>query len=268
MASRSALTLRELWIYPVKSLAGVRVSRAEVTDRGLRDDRRFMVVDPAGRFLTQREEPAMARLQPRLQDDRWVLEGPSLPLLSVPRDPSGESRDVIVWGDRCSAVDLGEEAAQWLERALGRPARLVHMPEATRRAADPGYAREGDLVSFADGFPFLLTTEASLAAVDARLEAPVDVRRFRPNLVVGGPLAPFAEDGWVEVRIGALRFFPRKPCSRCAIVDVDPDAGARAGGVLTALAGLRRDGDRVFFGQNLVHDGEGALEVGDSVEVR
>jgi uncharacterized protein YcbX len=245
----------------------VRLERALVTDRGLRDDRRFMVVDEHGRFLTQRELPAMARVRPDLEGDVLTLRAPDRAPLRVPREPEGTACEVVVWSDRCAAIDSGDDAARWLTDVLGRPARLVHMPSSTRRAADPGHARAGDLVSFADGFPFLLTTDTSLAAVNAALDAPVDVRRFRPNLVVSGAPAPFAEDGWAEVGIGPVRFYPRKPCSRCAIVDVDPDAGARAPGVLGALATLHREGSRVFFGQNLVHDGEGVLEVGSPVSV-
>lgn len=259
--------LAELWIYPVKSMAGVRVARAAVEARGLAGDRRFMVVDPAGRFLTQRELPPMARLRARLHGEWLHLEGPDGCGSRVPRVPSGPTREVVVWDHRCAAVDAGDEVAAWLERSLGRPARLVYMPDDVRRPADLQHARQGDLVSFADGFPFLLATDASLAAVNAALPAPVDLRRFRPNLVLHGVEAPFAEDGWAELRIGELRFYPRKPCSRCPIVDVDPDAGERAPGVLSALSTLRRRGNRVDFGQNLVHEGEGVLEEGAPVEV-
>jgi hypothetical protein len=267
MLAGVVLTLAELWVYPVKSLAGVRVSRAEVEARGLRHDRRFMVVDSAGRFLTQRELPSMALLRPRIEGSRLTLEGPLGAGPSVDCEAPGDAREVAVWGDRCEAVDAGDEAARWLSSALSTKVRLVRMPESTRRSADPDYARPGDLVSFADGFPFLLTTDASLRAVSSRLPAPVDARRFRPNLVVTGVDRPFDEDGWAEVRVGGLRFFPRKPCSRCAIVDVDPDTGTRSTGVLAALAELRREGNRVFFGQNLVHDGLGSLHEGSPVEV-
>lgn len=261
-----ALTLSELWIYPVKSLAGVRVARADVEARGLAGDRRFLVVDERGRFLTQRELPAMALARPRLERGLLRLEAPGLASVEVPSDVDGPAREVVVWEDRVEAIDAGDEIAEWISAALARPARLVRMPESTRRAADPKHARPGDLVSFADGFPFLLATEASLLAVNEALDVPVDVRRFRPNLVVAGA-EPFEEDAWREVRIGGVRFYPRKACARCAIVDVDPDAGARAGGVLTALATVRREGNAVYFGQNLVHDGAGTLRVGDEVVV-
>ncbi len=261
-----SLALAALFVYPVKSLAGGPVSRARVEDRGLRHDRRFMVVDADGRFVTQRERPAMATSTARVEGEALWLEREGAAPASVPIEVEGPSREVRVWGDRCRAVDAGDEAAGWLSEALRQPVRLVRMPRRTRRPADPGHAREGDVVSFADGFPFLLATEASLEAVNARLDAPVDMRRFRPNLVVRGGAA-FAEDAWRGLRIGDVRFEVRKPCSRCAIVDVDPDSGERAGGVLAALATFRERGNAVFFGQNLVHDGEGELRVGAPVEL-
>ncbi|HJL19101.1 MAG TPA: MOSC N-terminal beta barrel domain-containing protein [Sandaracinaceae bacterium LLY-WYZ-13_1] len=260
------LRLSELWIHPVKSLAGVRVPEAVVEDRGLRHDRRFMWVDPDGRFTTQRELPAMARLQPAIEGGRLLVRADGA-TLEVALDVDGAPRTVEVWGDRVDAVDAGDEAAAFFRRHLGAGGRLVRMPDAARRAADPGHARPGDLVSFADGFPFLLVTDGSLAALNERLERPVDVRRFRPNLVVSGA-APFAEDAWSELRVGPVTFFPRKACSRCRIVDVDPDRGEPGRAVLAALARFRKSGSRVLFGQNLVHDGRGVLREGDPVEVR
>jgi uncharacterized protein YcbX len=262
-----ALTLREIWIYPVKSLAGVRVRRARVEDRGLEDDRRFMIVDAKGRFLTQRQHPRMASMRATIEADALVLHAASdAPLRVLPTE--GDEREVIVWDDRVTAIDAGDEAARFIDRALGTvSARLVRMPERTRRPADPEHARPGDLVSFADGFPFLLVTDGSLATVNERLELPIDARRFRPNLVIAGA-DPFAEDSWREIDIGPIRFFPRKPCGRCEIVDVDPDTGQSDGRVLSVLASFREVGNRVLFGQNLVHDGHGTIEEAAEVAIR
>lgn len=260
------MKLASLFIYPVKSLAGVRVERARVEDRGLRHDRRFMIVDGDGRFVTQREHAAMATITAQLRDAELVLDAPRASTLTVPLEVEGPVREVVVWRDRCDAIDAGDEAAAWIGEQLGIRARLVRMPVTTRRRADPSFARPGDLVSFADGFPFLLATEASLDALNARLATPVDIRRFRPNLVVSGS-APFEEDRWLELAIGGVRFFVRKPCARCTIVDVDPDRGTREKEPLATLATFRARGHAVLFGQNLVHDGEGELAIGDRVEV-
>lgn len=256
--------LSQIWIYPVKSLAGYRVPSARVDDRGLAGDRRFMIVDGEGRFLTQRSLPRMACVRALVDGELLRLEHASMEPLALPLEVNGPLREVCVWDDRCEAIDAGELASRWMSEALGTPARLVRMPASTRRAADPRNARPGDLVSFADGFPFLLASESSLDALAARLGAPVDVRRFRPNLVVRGVPA-FAEDGWHELTVGALRFFLRKPCGRCQIVNVDPDRGTRGTEPLATLATFRTEGNAVLFGQNLVHDGLGELCEGDPV---
>lgn len=261
-----SLTLAAIWIHPVKSLAGMCVDRAWVDDRGLRHDRRFMIVDAEGRFVTQREHPAMARIHARVDGERLTLSANERSPLEVALEVEGPSCEVIVWRDRCAAIDAGDAPARWLSEALSMHVRLVRMPASTRRAVDPEYAREGDIVSFADGFPFLLATEASLDALNARLARPVDMRRFRPNLVVAGA-SPFAEDAWRELAIGGVRFGVRKPCARCAIVTVDPDLGTREKEPLATLATFRSRDHGVLFGQNLVHDGEGELSVGDAVRV-
>jgi len=261
------LHLAEIRIHPVKSLAGLSVEAAEVDDRGLRHDRRFMVVDPRGRFITQRELPAMATVRAFVEDECLVLEAPSGATFALPVEGGGEPLEVTIWRDRVAALDQGADAARWLNETLGADLRLVRMPPETHRPVDPAYARAGDRVSFADGFPFLLVTEASLAALNERSARPVDVRRFRPNLVIAGA-TPFAEDGWTEIGVGPVRLFPRKACSRCQVVDVDPDRGVREKGTLATLSTFRREGSRVLFGQNLVHDGRGVIRRGDLVTVR
>lgn len=258
------MRVSEIWIYPVKSLGGGRVAHARVDDRGLENDRRFMVVDAADRFLTQREHPPMARIAARIERESLHLETAGRAPLVLPIAVEGPVRDVRVWGDRCRAIDAGEPAAGWLSEALEREVRLVRMPKSTRRQVDLRYASEGSLVSFADAFPLLVVGQASLDALNARLAQPVDVRRFRPNLVIAGG-APFAEDGWSELAIGALRFQVKKPCARCAIVNVDPDRGTRGTEPLATLATFRTIGGQVLFGQNLVHAREGELSEGDRV---
>jgi len=258
------ITLREIWVYPVKSLRGVRVESAAVDDRGLVGDRRFMVVDAAGRFVTQREQPRLALVAATLDAERLRLATPDGAAVDVPLDVDAGAREVVVWDDRVPAVDAGDAAAALLRDHLGEDVRLVRMPASTRRVADPEHAREGDLVSFADGFPFLLVSQASVEAIAARVDAAIDARRFRPNLVVDG-IEAFAEDAWTTFSIGEVTFHARKPCARCQVVDVDPDRGEAGRGVLKELARSRRRDNAALFGQNLVHDGGGRVAVGELV---
>ncbi len=258
------VVLRELWVYPVKSCRGIRLDEADVVTRGLAHDRRFMVVDANGRFLTQRERPELARFGATLEGDALVLEGPSGARARARHD--GPPVTASIWGEAVAARDAGDEVAAVLRADLGADARLVYMPDDTRRPADPDYAGPDDLVSFADAFPFLLVGVASLDALNARLASPVDMRRFRPNLVVDGAPA-FAEDTWSALSVGPIRLRSPKPCSRCAIVDVDPARGERDLAVLPELGRFRRDGRHVNFGVNFVHEGRGRLAVGARVEV-
>jgi hypothetical protein len=261
------LTLASLHVYPVKSLRGLDVALWPVGARGLRLDRHWMLVDAAGVFLSQRRLPHMALIGTRLDGERLRLAAPGMPDLDVsPEDAAGPTLEVSVWRDRCRARDAGEPAAAWLSRFLGEDCRLVYLPEAERRTVDPAYGLPGDLVGLADGFPFLVISQASLDDLNARLEVPLPMRRFRPNLVIGGT-EPYVEDRWRRIRVGALALRLVKPCSRCAITTLDPETARQGAEPLRTLATYRQRGGRVFFGQNAIHEGTGGLAVGDPVEV-
>jgi uncharacterized protein YcbX len=174
--------------------------------------------------------------------------------------------DVRVWGDECRGAPVGEEADRWFGEFLEFPCRLVHKPDDDIRLVDSPCAEGGDQVGFADGFSFLLISEASLDDLNGKLEEPVSMNRFRPNLVVRG-CEPYAEDGWSRVRIGALPFRVAEPCSRCAITMVDQETGARGKEPLRTLATYRRSGEGVLFGRNLIHGSPGIVRIGDPVEV-
>ncbi len=224
------ITLSAIHVYPVKSLAGFAPPSAEVHPRGLADDRRWMLLDAAGHFLTQRSLPRMALLSVSLSPTFLKITTPnSLPLLVPLETPTNgalteEMLTVQVWRNVCSALPVGAEADAWLSEALGQPCRLVFMPESVRRAVRPGSSGEEGIVSFADGYPLLLVGEASVADLNARLETPVPVNRFRPNLVVSGSGA-FAEDGWKRIRIGTATFHVVKPCDRCVLTTIDQATG-------------------------------------------
>jgi uncharacterized protein YcbX len=260
------LLVSELAIYPVKSLAGIPLQAAALQRFGLKDDRRWMLVDDNGRFLSQRQHARMCLVQPSLHTAGVSLHAMGMPDLLVPRPTAGDRRPVIVWDDRCNALDCGDAAAAWLSVFLSVECRLVYFPDDEVRAVDPRYALPGDRTAFSDGFPLLLISQASLDDLNSRLDVPVSMARFRPNLVVRG-CAAFAEDDWQEIRIGDLRFRIVKPCSRCTIPAIDPLTGERDQEPLRTLAAYRKRGAKIFFGQNVIADGEGELRVGMRVEV-
>lgn len=260
----SGLRLDGIFIHPLKSGRAVRVDRVRAAERGPAGDRRWMLVDADGRFLSQREEPRLARLSAALGNGSLTLAADGLPPLTAVADPerAGTAR---IWDDAVAVHGVAPAADAALGAWLGRPARLVRLaPDAHRPA---GLAPHVD-VSLADGYPYLIAATASLADLNARLEAPLGMDRFRPNLVVaGGP--PWAEDAWRRLRIGGVEFAVIKPCARCVVTTTDQRTGERRGPEpLAALASFRRDaGGKVLFGVNAVALGRGELVDGASVEV-
>jgi uncharacterized protein YcbX len=262
----AGVTLASLHIYPVKACGGLSPAEWPVDDFGLRNDRRWMVVNLAGRFLTQREAPRLALIRPVLETGGRVLRAPAMPELRLPLVPATRERvPVQVWGDTTEGVPVSPEAAQWLSRYLGSLARLVWMPDDVLRPTDPRYA-EGYRVSFADGFGFLVISEASLADLNRRLETPLPMNRFRPNLVVSGT-EPFAEDGWRRIRIGGLELGVVKPCGRCVVTTTDQETAERGQEPLRTLATFRERDGKLMLGMNAVHRGTGRLAMGMPVEV-
>jgi hypothetical protein len=264
-------SLSGLYRYPLKSGRGEALQRSAVDGLGLHGDRRWMVVDAdSGRFITQRLLPQMSQLSARY-DARGglILSAPAQADLAVALpDPEQDLRGVVVWRDSLRVPDAGDEAAEWLSTMLGKPCRLVHVPEGRARQVDTAYAQPGDRVAFADGFPLLLIGQASLDDLSQRVGQPLSMQRFRPNLVVTGSEA-YAEDGWKRIRIGDVEFEVVKGCSRCILTTIDPQTGER-NAQREPLATLKtyreKDGD-VFFGQNLLPRGIGELQLGMMVEI-
>jgi uncharacterized protein len=259
------MRLQSIHLFPVKSLRGLALEEGRVGDRGFEGDRRFMVVDAENQFLSQRRLPRMQLLSAWYEGERLRIAGEGV-ALDLPRHPrEGAARRVQVWRDEVDAISLGPEAASALSGFLGQPCELVYMPDEVNRPVDVEYAPPGFRVGFADAFPYLLTTTASLAEL-ARRGAPVEMVRFRPNLVVDGA-EPFAEDGWKRIRIGAVRFAVLKSCARCSIPNVDP-ATAEVGVEPTRTLKLFRKLDgKVRFGQNLIAEDAGVVRVGDAVSI-
>ena len=263
------MRLAEIRIYPVKSLHGDAHASAVVEPRGLEGDRRWLVVDGANRFLTQRELSHMATIAARNEPGGLALSAPDRKPLFVPiPPPDAASHRVTIWRDTVEAGTAGPEAESWITGALGVPCSLVYQANPASRPVNPAFAAPGDVVSFADGYPLLVTTTASLSDLNARLPTPVPMPRFRPNLVIDGAL-PWAEDQWHRIRIGAALFRVPKPCDRCTIPSIDQETGLRPDPEepLRTLKTFRRDASgRVLFGTNLVPEALGIVRVGDEVE--
>jgi uncharacterized protein YcbX len=256
-----------LFIYPIKSCGGTGVERATLDAKGFVDDRRFMIVDDAGCFLTQRELPRLALIAPRTDADTLSLTAPGMtPVsISIVRGPGNQT--VTVWDDTCSAIDQGDAASAWLSAFLDTRCRLVRLADDTVRRIDPTYATSPeDEVSFADAYPLLLIGEASLADLNGRLDTPLPMNRFRPNVVVSGS-APYAEDTWRSIEIGDVRAQVVKPCVRCVTTTVDQATGDRGKEPLRTLATYRKGPRGVMFGQNVIHTTAGTINVGDDLRV-
>ena len=256
----SDLQLSAIFIYPVKSLRGIAVKQWPVDQNGLRFDRHWMLIDNDNQFMSQRRLPRMALIQTALSDFELVLSAPGMADLHLGLlEHTGEQVYAQVWHDRCLTYVVSAQADHWLSEFLGVPCRLVLQPEHSIRPVDPDYAHAEDQTSLSDGFPFLLISESSLAALNAQLPAPVDMRRFRPNLVVSGCEA-YAEDSWREISIGQISFRLPKPCSRCAVPNIHPDTALSDKEPLKTLSRHRQWQNKVYFGQNVLHNATGVLQ--------
>jgi uncharacterized protein YcbX len=242
-----------LFIHPVKSAAGIACESAVLGPRGLQHDREWMIVDAAGRFVTQREEARLALLQVAIGDGRLHLASPAGRGPSLPLDHEGESREVVVWRSRCAAFDAGDETAQFLGDWLGRPLRLVRFDARCARLSNHDWTGGRDVPNqFSDGYPLLVLSQASIDDLAARVGKPLPVERFRPNVLLGG-VAPYGEDTADTLQAGAARFTLTKACTRCVITTIDPARGERDGE--EPLATLRtyrfsRELRGVLFGRN------------------
>jgi len=249
-----------LAIYPLKSASQTVVKSSTVRERGFEYDRRWMLVDADGLFVSQRKLPRLAALGVAVDEDALEL---SLGDESCRvEQPKSESMRVEVWGDELDALDAGEAASAWLSERFGTRLNLVWMGDESRREVD------STQVSFADGYPYLLTTEASLIAVQQAVQEPVGMERFRPNIVLDGR-EPFEEHDWAKIRIGEVVFDVAKPCARCVVTTVDQYRGVKTGKEpLASLARINKIDGAACFGENLMARTFGnTLSVGDEVEV-
>ncbi|MCC6260387.1 MAG: MOSC domain-containing protein [Anaerolineales bacterium] len=262
------IQLSGLSYYPIKSCRGFDLREARVERMGLENDRRLMLVTPDGDFLTQRKYAKLALVTPTLQTDSVTLSAPNFETLKVDLQKRGAIFPVNIWKSAgVHAIDQGEEAAQWFSDWLGVQVRLVHFAEGYIRKVNADFAiNEDDHTGFADGYPILIISEEALQDLNSKLDAPLPMKRFRPNIVVSG-CEPFAEDRWKRIRIGAIELALVKPCARCAIPTIDPETLATSKEPLKTLETYRRHPLGAIFGMNAIPLNGGKLEVGMNVEV-
>ena len=258
-----------LFVYPVKSCRGIAVDRAEVEARGLRRDRRWLVVDASRRFVSQREEPRLATVDVAVDEEgeALVLSASGRGEVRLALSPGeGPRIRVQVWRDEVEAVHAGDEGARWMSELLGSPASIVFMPDDAARPVRPDFAQPGDHVSFADAFPLLVATTASLGDLNARLDRPLPMNRFRPNVVVDG-CEPWEEDGWRRAQVGGVPLRVPKGCDRCVVTTTDQGTGERGVEPLRTLATFRERDRKVYFGVNGIPEARGTVAVGDPFRV-
>ncbi len=277
------MKISEINIYPVKSLGKINQSESKIEKRGLQFDRRFMLVDENGVFLTQREFPQMAKIAVKFEENDLEASAEEFENLTFPSKIfDGEKIDVQVWQSVCSAITADENINKWFGEVLKLNCRLVFMPDETEREINKMFNRNSDIVSFADGYPILLIGENSLENLNEKLETKLPMNRFRPNIVIENSQA-FAEDNWKRVKIGETVFRSTKPCARCVVTTINQESGEIAGKEpLKTLAKFRTakdvfpdsyeafglDKNAVLFGQNLVAEDYGeTLKIGDKLEV-
>jgi uncharacterized protein len=263
----TSIILSEIYIYPVKSLAGLRVASWPVVKTGLKHDRKWMLIDAEQQFLSQRRLPRMALIKTALTEDQLILTAPGMDNLALELEPkSGSIIKSTIWHDQVETLAVSEEADIWFSHFLQIDCQLVYHPDKAIRPVNPHFANPEDQTSLSDGFPFLLVSENSLAALNQAVQLDLPMTRFRPNLVVSG-CGSYDEDLWREITIGDIGFRLPKPCSRCSVPTIDPETGETGKEPLTTLNRLRKWENKVYFGQNALHDDCGMLSVGDKVSI-
>jgi uncharacterized protein len=249
------LTLSQINIFPVKSLDGFSPASAVVEKRGLQHDRRWLITDTNGQFMTQRTNAKMAMLRATIEDNVLIIREKDKESndFKIPIITEGGKLPVTVWDDTMQAALVSKEANEFLSDFLGKAVLLVKMPDSTERRVDEKYNLGHDIVSFADGYPFLIIGEASMQNLNERMEAPLSMRRFRTNFVFSGG-QPFQEDDFRGFKIGSVDFIGVKNCARCVLTTRDPDTGVKGKEPLKTLQTFRQKGDKILFGQNVVWD--------------
>ncbi len=270
-------TIASLTIYPVKSLAGIELKKARINKFGIEFDRNWMLIEPrTGIFMSQRRTPRMCLIQPELTQGRLVLHAEGMQDFSLPIYKEGKLLDVSVWDSKCKGEDQGDEVAEWFSDFLHQDCRMVRVPLDHKRLS-----KKGDtLVGFADAYPVLIVSQASLSNLNKKLKEskndPVPMNRFRPNIVIDG-CDSHAEDTWDDIRIGDVKLHRINMCARCSVVATDQDTGKRSkepnatlvkyrSGKKLILNPSKEHSKEFYFGSNFIHLSQGLVKMGDSVE--
>lgn len=258
--------LTDIIIYPVKSLRGISLDSAHAGMKGFEYDRRWMLVDEEGHFLTQRTLPVLATLEIKNDKEGWIIQHKQ-EHLKVPFDLSDVPKlNAEIWGDLLEVSLAPDYFGEWFSDHLKIKCHLVYMGENLKRMVDERYRTNKEMVSFADAFPYLLIGESSLHDLNSKLVNPVPMNRFRPNLVFSGG-EPFSEDSFDRIETGEAVFRAVKPCTRCVVTTTDQLSGIRGSEPLLTLSKYRKKGNHVFFGQNLVCLKEGKVKIGDTLHL-
>jgi uncharacterized protein YcbX len=262
------LRISQLYIYPIKSLGGIALNSARLTDRGLEHDRRWMLIDENNRFLSQRENAQMALFKTDLESDTIkVTYATDNSFIHIPFTPlKRDTIEVTIWDDTCTGQYVSNEADAWFTQKLGINCRLVYMADNTHRLTDPRYTTEGTITSFSDAYPLLLIGQASLDDLNSRLIDALPMNRFRPNIVFTGG-EPYSEDTMQHIIINGINIYGVKLCARCIMTTIDQITTHKSKEPLKTLAGYRRKGNKILFGQNLTNISEGIINIGDELQV-
>jgi len=263
------LIVSELYIYPIKSMGGIAINAAQLTETGFQYDRRWMLVDQNNRFLTQREIPGMALLQVQLSNEGLEVHHKinSQKKIFIPFQlQNNETVTVQVWDDFCVANKVNNETDEWFSDVLGSECRLVYMPNGTQRKVDPLYAGNNDITAFSDGYPLIMIGQSSLDDLNSRLEEKLPINRFRPNIVFTGG-EPYEEDRMEHFKINGIDFYGVKLCGRCIITTMNQEDASQGKEPLKTMASYRAKDNKVYFGQNLLFKGNGEIHLNDSIEI-
>lgn len=260
------LKLSEIFVYPIKSLGGISVNSAVAQERGLKYDRRYLLVDENNVFLTQRDFPKMALLKLSFSENGFkVLNTKDSSSNVVPFEfDSKKTVTVTIWNDVCNAIHVNKDLDDWFSAAINKKCTLVYMPDDERRIVEKKYINEEYIVSFADAYPYLIIGQSSLDDLNSKLEKPLPMNRFRPNFVFAGG-KPYEEDNWKDFRIGATEFKAVKPCARCVITTTNQDTAERGNQPLKTLSEYRRVNNNVLFEMNVISNSTGVVNVGDQI---
>jgi len=258
--------VHSLYIYPIKSLQGIKLEQADLTKRGFKYDRHWMLIDEQGRFLSQRECADMAKIHTKLEKNHLrVSADPVAEDLLIPLNDHQETQlTVTIWGDTCNATQVSLQANLWFSELLRMHCKLVYLPQKEIRQVDPNHAKNNEQVGFADGYPLLVVSLESLKQLNTKLSSPVDITQFRPNIVIENCEA-HAEDNWENIQINGIDILLPKPCSRCNIPAINQQTAEPVPDMLKTLASYRRKDRKILFGMNGLHQTTGQINCRDEV---